>query len=269
MPTATPLQISISAPASVPQGDTLAVRIETNKPAEVDGTLGGIPLTFWSNDDLTHTALVGVSAIADLEDLALYVTATDLDNQVVSLNSNVDIVGGSFENEYLVFDEETSALLDSSYTAPEAALLSQIYGSFTSDRYWDGTFSWPVSEDTPITSYFGTRRWYGDAFYSYHAGTDLGAEAGTPVLACADGVVALAETLYVRGNAVIIDHGQGVFTGYYHMSELDVKVGQTVHTGDQLGLVGTTGLSTGAHLHWELEIGGIPVNVLEWTQTAY
>ena len=74
----------------------------------------------------------------------------------------------------------------------------------------------------------------------------------------------LAEPLQVRGNAVIIDHGRGVFTGYWHLSEIYVTVGQQVVPGQMIGLVGTTGLSTGAHLHWEFRIYGIAVDPLQF-----
>ena len=74
----------------------------------------------------------------------------------------------------------------------------------------------------------------------------------------------LAEPLAVRGNAVIIDHGQGVFSGYWHMSEINVTPGVQVAVGDVLGLVGNTGLSTGAHLHWELRIGGVAVDAMQF-----
>mgnify|MGYP003512929549 CR=1 FL=1 len=70
-------------------------------------------------------------------------------------------------------------------------------------------------------------------------------------------VIAFAGYLATRGNSVIIDHGMGVFTGYHHMSRIDVAQGQDVATGALVGAVGTTGLSTGPHLHWELVVGGV------------
>ena len=80
----------------------------------------------------------------------------------------------------------------------------------------------------------------------------------------AAGLVAMAEPLNVRGNAVVIDHGRGIFTGYWDLSEIKVTVGQELRTGDLIGLVGTTGLSTGAHLHWELRIYGIAVDPMQF-----
>jgi murein DD-endopeptidase MepM/ murein hydrolase activator NlpD len=77
--------------------------------------------------------------------------------------------------------------------------------------------------------------------------------------------VALAGPLEVRGNAVILDHGWGVYSGYYHLSEVVVAEGQLVAQGEMIGRLGNTGLSTGAHLHWEMRVGGVLVDPLEWT----
>jgi murein DD-endopeptidase MepM/ murein hydrolase activator NlpD len=85
-----------------------------------------------------------------------------------------------------------------------------------------------------------------------------------PVVAPSGGVVVLAESLVVRGNAILIDHGWGVVTGYWHLSEVGVAVGQHVAQGERIGAVGNTGLSTGAHLHWEMWVNGVAVNALSW-----
>jgi murein DD-endopeptidase MepM/ murein hydrolase activator NlpD len=81
--------------------------------------------------------------------------------------------------------------------------------------------------------------------------------------------VALAEELTVRGKVVIIDHGLGVYSSYYHLSEITVQVGQNVEPGDPIGKVGSTGLSTGCHLHWEIRVGGVYVDPLQWTQQVF
>ena len=123
----------------------------------------------------------------------------------------------------------------------------------------------PLHGEFRHTSPFGSRRTYGkDPALSAHAGEDYSALAGTPVYAPAEGTVVLAEQLFVRGNAVVLDHGNGVFTGYWHLSELDVKPGEVVAPGQLLGKVGSTGLSTGAHLHWEMRVSGMAVDPLQW-----
>jgi murein DD-endopeptidase MepM/ murein hydrolase activator NlpD len=120
--------------------------------------------------------------------------------------------------------------------------------------------------DAAITSYFGSRRSYGYGFGSYHAGSDFDGLGGEPVLAPADGVVILSEPLVVRGNAILVDHGWGVVSGFWHLSEIAVKVGDRVARGQRIGDLGNTGLSTGAHLHWELWVNGSAVNALSWLE---
>ncbi|MFN3368653.1 MAG: peptidoglycan DD-metalloendopeptidase family protein [Thermus sp.] len=111
-----------------------------------------------------------------------------------------------------------------------------------------------------ITSAFGTRRRYGTLFTSYHEGLDFAAPEGTPVRAVAEGVVVLSERLRVRGEAVVLSHGMGLCTGYWHLAERRVRVGERVRGGQVVGLLGSTGLSTGPHLHLEVRLFGIPVD---------
>jgi murein DD-endopeptidase MepM/ murein hydrolase activator NlpD len=101
---------------------------------------------------------------------------------------------------------------------------------------------------------------------SAHAGEDFSAPPGSEVLAPAAGTVLLAESLFVRGNAVMLDHGSGVITGYWHLQKLNVESGQRVEAGQTLGEVGSTGLSTGAHLHWELRVRGVAVDPMQWVE---
>jgi murein DD-endopeptidase MepM/ murein hydrolase activator NlpD len=84
------------------------------------------------------------------------------------------------------------------------------------------------------------------------------------VVAPADGVIVLAEPLYVRGNAVVVHHGMWVYSGYYHLSQIDVTAGTAVTAGQKLGEFGSTGLSTGSHLHWDVVVAGINVDGLAW-----
>ncbi len=135
----------------------------------------------------------------------------------------------------------------------------------TPEPQWTGAFLRPIQDYLEISADYGARRSYnGGPYRSYHEGVDFSAYSGTPVFAPAGGTVVLAEPLFVRGGAVLIDHGLGIYTGYYHLSSVDVAVGQIVQPGDQLGGVGTTGLSTGNHLHWDLIVNGTWVDAMSW-----
>ena len=136
----------------------------------------------------------------------------------------------------------------------------------------DGKFQNPVpaylSECYP--SLFGNRRSYNGSGYLYfHTGLDFCGQTGVEIYAPAAGRVVFVGELIVRGNATVIDHGWGVYTGYGHQSEIFVKEGDWVETGDLIGLVGETGRVTGPHLHWEVIVGGVQVDPLQWLGEAF
>jgi murein DD-endopeptidase MepM/ murein hydrolase activator NlpD len=131
--------------------------------------------------------------------------------------------------------------------AEDARRSREILGTFSLRRQWSLPMQRPIPGE--ISSAFGLRRVYNGQPRSQHKGLDLRGAAGTPVLAMADGTVALAEDLYFSGNVVYLDHGLGVFSTYGHLSAIDVRPGQQVSRGQVLGKVGSTGRSTGPHLH--------------------
>ena len=142
--------------------------------------------------------------------------------------------------------------------------IAGITSNVSTTRHWTGAFAVPVDSDR-ITARFGLRRSYnGGPYSSFHGGVDYGGPSTTPIAATAAGEVVFAERLQIRGNATIIDHGWGVFSGYWHQSEIIVEQGDFVVAGQQIGLIGSTGLSTGNHLHWEIWVGANQVNPLAW-----
>ncbi|MBN1937017.1 MAG: M23 family metallopeptidase [Anaerolineae bacterium] len=186
--------------------------------------------------------------------------------QNVSVHSMIQVIEGVFGTQYLNFDDETAQLLDATLVEQEAQKVWDIAIRTTLPQRWTGPFALPLDGQPEISAPFGIRRSYdGGAPTSFHSGVDYAVPADTPVYAPAPGQVVLAEALQVRGNAVIVDHGRGVMSGYWHLAQINIVVGQTVNTGDLLGLVGSTGLSTGAHLHWELRVMGVQVDPLQWT----
>lgn len=126
-----------------------------------------------------------------------------------------------------------------------------------------GKLLWPATSKR-ITSNFGMRFHPILKTYRPHTGIDIGAGNGTKVFAAEWGIVRRAEWLGGYGNAIMIDHGGGIWTLYAHLSKISVKVGQTVSRGEVVGLVGSTGWSTGPHLHFEVRDNGTPVNPLNW-----
>jgi murein DD-endopeptidase MepM/ murein hydrolase activator NlpD len=109
---------------------------------------------------------------------------------------------------------------------------------------------------------FGSRRVFNGEARSPHSGLDLAAREGQEVSAPAPARVALAEDLYFSGGTVILDHGAGLFTSYFHLSRIDVHVGDVLAAGGRVGAVGSTGRATGPHLHWSARLDGARVNPL-------
>lgn len=146
----------------------------------------------------------------------------------------------------------------------EAALAAQIAaynasaGKTTGLKPFTGRFSKPV--DAPVTSGYGMRFHPILKVNRLHAGIDFGARHGSPIRAAADGIVFVATYSQGYGNMVVIDHGGGISTLYGHCSSIAVRSGQRVSRGETIGRVGSTGLATGPHLHWEVRLNGKPVN---------
>ena len=120
-------------------------------------------------------------------------------------------------------------------------------------------FSIPIPGETSGTN-FGHRRIFNGEPRAPHAGADLRAKTGTPIHATNRGRVVLAKSLFFTGNTVILDHGMGIYSLYAHLSRLDVKVGDIINNGQQVGLSGATGRVTGPHLHWGMMVQGARVD---------
>jgi len=133
----------------------------------------------------------------------------------------------------------------------------------TPDQLWQGAFAWPVTGS--IRTQYGLKRiMNGDANYGWHKGYDIAAKTGTPIKTPADGIVALVRPCVLEGNLILVNHGQGVYTAYFHLSKFSVAEGQTIRTGERLGHVGNTGISSGPHLHWGVYVNGVAVNPKPW-----
>jgi murein DD-endopeptidase MepM/ murein hydrolase activator NlpD len=189
-------------------------------------------------------------------------------NQKVVIDQLILIQKGFYpQDPPLQVDPST---LEEAFTKPEDDLMLEVVSPFTSEKYWSGVFNYPVDEPVCIKSWFGNRRSYNDQPYNrFHTGADFGVCANLNIYAPANGKVVFTDSLLTRGNATIIDHGLGVYSGFWHQSEILVEEGQLVKAGDLIGLIGNTGRSTGPHLHWELVVNGIQVDPLPWLETVY
>ncbi len=169
----------------------------------------------------------------------------------------VAVVPGGFGTRDLVLKGEKAGLFDRKQIRRERAKILAACQSAAGPARWRGPWRSPVP-GAPVSAPFGERRRYNGRPGGYHAGMDLAAPAGTPVRAPAPGRVVLAEDFAVRGKTVVLAHGRGVCSILQHLSEIRARVGEAVRPGEEVGAVGSTGLSTGPHLHFEVRVLGVP-----------
>ncbi len=253
------------------QGHTAVIWVQADPDAQI--TLGGEweghPLHFFlaEPEQGLWVALQGVHALETVGPHPLTLTITLADGRETRFVQPLRVLSGDYGWEKL---EVPAALLDPQVNRAENQRLQQLTSPATPTRYWEGVFQAPSPYPNCFTSWFGTRREYNEgAYFGYHGGLDFCGGTGTPITAPAEGVVVFTGTLEVRGNTTIIDHGWGVYTLYAHQQDILVHQGQRVHPGDLIGHVGSTGRVTGAHLHWEVRVGGVPVDPEEWLERAF
>lgn len=140
----------------------------------------------------------------------------------------------------------------------ESRILAQALATWSEQAEVDTDFRLPAQG--PLSSPFGLRRFFNKQPRDPHSGLDIAAPAGAPISAPADGRVIDAGEYFFNGNAVFVDHGQGLITGYFHLSRIDAREGQVVRKGAPLGAVGATGRVTGPHLHWNVYLNGTKVD---------
>jgi murein DD-endopeptidase MepM/ murein hydrolase activator NlpD len=206
-------------------------------------------------------AVIGLETWSGVGEYPMQVTSggTPIALGLLSVND------GGFQYESIELPPSSIGLLsDQAAVDAERATLANIYAGFSPERRWSG--SWVTPANGFITNGFGLMRSINGGAYYPHTGTDIANEKGTPVVAAASGVVALARPMYLYGNVVVIDHGAGVFTSYNHLDGIAVTEGQAVSIGSLVGSMGETGFVSGAHLHWEAIIGGVRTDAMLWTQ---
>jgi murein DD-endopeptidase MepM/ murein hydrolase activator NlpD len=269
-PGALPPSISFVSISHLIQGETAEIQLEVNTDISMTGSLMDHALNFFPDADKHYSALQGVHAMAQPGLYPLILQGSISDGLSFNYSQNVVVTAGNF-----LYDIPLSvdpATLDPNTTKPEDSLWFKLSTPISPEKIWSGEFSRPVE---PVfaecyASRFGSRRSYNGSDYIYfHTGLDFCGQVGDPIYAAAAGVVVFTGPLTVRGNATMIDHGRGVYTAYMHQSEILVQVGDRVEQGQLIGRVGNTGRVEGPHLHFEVLVGGVQVNPLEWFDQVF
>lgn len=257
-------------PLPLVQGKTAIIEMVSTGGIELSGELAGRELHFFPEGDGKLVALQGVPAKLEPGVYPLSIKGMLPDGTPFGFNQMISVQSGGYPLDPTLYVDP--ATIDPEVTEPENAQWAALTSVFTPEKYWEGIFGSPVdaafSDCWP--SRFGSRRSYNEGPYDfYHTGLDFCGQVGHSIYAPADGVVVFSDFLTVRGNATVIDHGHGVYTGYLHQSESYVKAGDRVEKGQLIGLIGNTGRVSGPHLHLEVVVGEVPVDPMDWLSQEY
>jgi hypothetical protein len=252
-----------TAPSPAARGSVVWLYVrcagQPDSAATLDGTAADEPLHFERLDGGRYRTLLGIPLEGgDTLPITLHLsTGAVTDTLTVSLAVTHPV----YANERLTVapqfaepDSASRARIESEL-AQSRAISRRAHDT---PRLWSGRFVRP--RPTRITSIYGTGREFNGRVTSRHLGTDFAGAVGKPVRAAGRAVVALVARFYLAGNAVYLDHGAGLVTGYFHLSRVDVAEGDTVSAGQIIGAVGRSGRATGPHLHWIARYGGITVD---------
>lgn len=256
-------------PLPLEVGRSGAVEVETSDPGRIDVNFMGKQLKI-ANDGEKRIALIGVDRWTKAGLYPLILTFTGAGSSSHTYTRNVLVAPGGYASEIIHLTEGEAALRgDAVAVQQEADYIASLMSGFSPERQWRSLFLLPTTG--VMTSAFGTARSFdgGQSYDTYHSGADFFAKTGTSIYAPADGVVVETGQLTVRGNFTVIDHGLGVYTGYWHQSSILVQAGDIVSAGQEIGAVGSTGSATAAHLHWEMWVNGVPVDPLQWVREEF
>lgn len=234
-------------PAAAPLGGLVAVRVKGSDPS---GSFEGKPLRFFRTG-AESVALIGI----DLDHPAGRFPIEVSTARGGRVRRELEILSREFPEERLTVAREYTELdrRTLARVKREKKLLDSLWLRPSPRRYWKGAFLPPALGEAG--SPFGLRRYFNGEPRSPHAGIDIRAGLGAPVRAANRGRVVLAQELFFTGKTVVLDHGLGLFTVYVHLSQMDVRSGNVVEKGHEIGKVGATGRATGPHLHFAARVG--------------
>jgi murein DD-endopeptidase MepM/ murein hydrolase activator NlpD len=264
-----PVQVTWT-PAQPVHGTLFRIRL-TELPEDVTtitGTVAGEPLHFGAARGDTIEALAAVPLDhGPVLDVPLAIVRARGASDTV--HASVPVTQGRYALERLTVAPRFGAPPDSATAAriarEQRRALAIARAAHETPRLWRDVV---LPRESRITSGFGSGREFNGQVQSRHTGTDFAGAVGASVRAAARGVVALVDTFHLAGRVVYLDHGEGLVSGYFHLSRQLVATGDTVDAGQTIGHVGATGRVTGPHLHWIVRYGGITVDPLSLVELA-
>ncbi len=237
------------------QGDMLTLTATALKDPVIEADFEFQP-KFFADGEGIHTSFVPINYKLKEGDYNLKITAEDFEKTLTITVKKFD-----FDIQNMYIDQE---IADDTVNSANAdwelyVAMKPVKELSDNEKYYSGEFILPVNGE--ITTEYGMIRYVNDEPTSTrHSGVDIATDAGTPIVAPNRGRVILAQYLQMTGNTIVIEHGFGLKSIYYHMSELSVEVDDMVEKGQEIGKIGSTGFSTGPHLHFSMAVNNVWVN---------
>ncbi|MDW7668688.1 MAG: M23 family metallopeptidase [Bacillota bacterium] len=255
---------------NIPPGNVLFIYVDNvdedeNIEIETNAPVGSISKGISGN---RQTFILPIDIWAQQGSYKISLEINDDSGNNVTIEKEFNVVSKDFPTQYLYISQEISDSTRNDEAYEEfGEYVQKARSNISSEKLWEGKFEIPVKEDYILTTDYGEIRYVNDEITSSrHSGLDLAAPEGTPIYACNSGNVVLAKDMILTGNTIIIDHGLGLYTSYYHLSSMDVENGDFVYKGDFVGEIGSTGFSTGPHLHWSISVLNTYVNTHQFIE---
>jgi murein DD-endopeptidase MepM/ murein hydrolase activator NlpD len=255
--------VLVSKPADIVQGGIAELEVPGTELAAVEGRFGKEKIPFYLNAQGNFAALLGVDLEAKPGPAKLHIKRTTRSGMSRESEISLRIKAKSFPQEDFSvaaeFDQLTPEVLER--VRKEQQQFARAFSTSVPVRLWEKAFMMPVTME--VSSPFGYRRVINGTPRAPHTGVDLRAPMATEVAAANHGRVALIGNFFFSGKSIVLDHGGGLYTLYFHLSEFKVEHDNDVHKGDVIGLSGMTGRVTGPHLHWSARLNGARIDPFE------
>lgn len=254
-------------PREVLQGASFLVAVDAPGAGFASIAFGGQILSM-QREDSRFFAILGLDALTPVGPIPLIISVADgAGTPAVTRETLIDVQDAEWQTEVVELDEENRALLDPNVINQDVQTRAPFLRGRSAERFWSDIFDPPAAG--VITSGYGLLRSYNfRPPTEYHGGLDFAGDTGDTIVAPSGGIVLWGGQTLRRGNGLILDHGGGVTSGYYHLSDFAVTPGQVVRPGDFIARMGATGLATGPHLHWEVVVHGTTVNPVQWIRVS-
>ena len=247
------------------QGDAIQVMVKTPQPMKkVTVRLNKHAFVLFDNKTATQfSGWIGVSRYEAPGKKRLNITVEFRDNTTHTDTIPIHVGAANFKKEHITLTPQKNKInRNQTSRTNENTVIRSKFNTISPRQYSQGGFMWPV--EGRVTSEFGTQRVYNNRPGWMHSGIDISKKTGAPIRATQRGRVSLAQSFLIHGKTVMIDHGHGIVSIYNHMNRIDVTSNQMVNQGDIIGTVGSTGVSTGSHLHFGISIQSVRVNPRSW-----